>query len=62
MSDFGRHIVSHCMSVPLRVRCISPIFLEVGIPNFVFMHLGMTKCGIPLLGHVTFLGHWDVDL
>ena len=25
----------HCPSVPLRVRCISPIFFEVGIPNLV---------------------------
>ena len=26
---------SVCPSVPLRVRCISPIFFEVGIPNLV---------------------------
>ena len=28
-------IVIKCPSVPLRVRCISPIFFEVGIPNLV---------------------------
>ena len=36
--NFGRHIVialSVRPSVPLRVRCISPIFFEVGIPNLV---------------------------
>ena len=40
--NFGRHIVialsvrvSVRVSVPLRVRCISPIFFEVGIPNLV---------------------------
>ena len=36
--NFGRHIViapSVCPSVPLCVRCISPIFFEVGIPNLV---------------------------
>ena len=40
--NFGRHIVIAlsvrpcvCSSVPLRVRCISPIFFEVGIPNLV---------------------------
>ena len=40
--NFGRHIViaqsvrvSVCPSVPLRVRCISPRFFEVGIPNLV---------------------------
>ena len=32
--NFGRHIVI-ALSVPLRVRCISPIFFEVGIPNLV---------------------------
>ena len=44
-------------SVPLRVRCISPIFFEVKIPKFdVWMHLGMTEC------HVPFSGHCDLDL
>ena len=36
--NFGRHIVialSVRTSLPLRVRCISPIFFEVGIPNLV---------------------------
>ena len=36
--NFGRHIVialSVPPSVPLRVRCISSIFFEVGIPNLV---------------------------
>ena len=40
--NLGRHIVialsfgpSKCPSVPLCVRCISPIFFEVGIPNLV---------------------------
>ena len=36
--NFGRHIVialSVRPSVPLCVRCISPIFFEVGIPNLV---------------------------
>ena len=28
-------IVVKCLSVPLRVRCISPIFFEVGIPNLI---------------------------
>ena len=28
-------IVIKCPSVPLRVRCISPIFFEVGIPNLM---------------------------
>ena len=32
--NFGRHIVI-ALSVLLRVRCISPIFFEVGIPNLV---------------------------
>ena len=35
--NFGRHIVIDTVhpSIPLRVRCISPIFFEVGIPNLV---------------------------
>ena len=36
--NVGRHIVialSVRPSVPLRVRCISPIFFEVGIPNLM---------------------------
>ena len=28
-------MVIKCPSVPLRVRCISPIFFEVGIPNLM---------------------------
>ena len=51
---YSNHTVrSLCLSsVPLRVQCISPIFFEVGIPNFcVWMHLGMAKCHIPSLGH-----------
>ena len=38
------------------VQCISPIFFEVGIPNGVWMHLGITECLVP------FLGHCDLDL
>ena len=39
--NFWRHIViaqsirSVCLSFPLRVRCMSPIFFKVGIPNLV---------------------------
>ena len=36
-SDLGLIVIimSVCPSVPLRVRCISPIFFEVGIPNLM---------------------------
>ena len=40
--NFGRHIVialSVRQSVPLRVRCKSPIFFEVGIPNLVCRYI-----------------------
>ena len=57
---FGRHIVialSVHPSVPLRLRCISPIFFEVGIPNLVCgCILWMTECRVP------FSGHCDIDL
>ena len=45
-------------SVPLRIRCISPTFFEVGIPNLigVWMHLEMTEC------HVQFSCHCDPSL
>ena len=50
-------IVVKCPSVPHRVRYISPIFFEVGIPNLV--------CGC-ILGWRSegyhFLGHCDLDL
>ena len=41
-----------------RVRSISPIFFEVGIPNLVcgYIHLGMGECRVP------FSGHCDLDL
>ena len=38
LRNFGKHIVialSVSPSVPFRVRCISPRFFEVGIPNLV---------------------------
>ena len=40
------------------VRRISPIFLEVGIPNLVsrLMYVTMAECGVP------FPGHCDLDL
>ena len=58
-SSFGRHIHP---SFPLRVRCISPLFFDVGIPNLVCgcmldiqfgvcMHVWMTKCCVSSLGH-----------
>ena len=44
-------------SIPLRVRCISPIFFEIGVPNFsVWIHLGMAEC------RVSFSGYCDIDL
>ena len=54
--NFGRHIViapSVCLSVLLRVRCISPIFFEVGIPNFV--------CGC-ILGWQSVAYHFQVTV
>ena len=38
------------------VRSISLILYEIGIPNLMWMHLGMMEC------HVPFMGHYDVDL
>ena len=52
-------------SVPLRVRCISPIFFEVGIPNlvcfvclFVFVALRLKSTAMVIAGrsvHLTTL-------
>ena len=46
-------IVIKCPSVPLCVRCISPIFFEVGIPNLV--------CGC-ILGWQSVAYHFGVTL
>ena len=43
-----------------RVRSISPIFFEVGIPNLVcgWIHLVMAECRVPFSGYCDF----DLDL
>ena len=52
------HTNNGFLAYPLRVRCISPIFFEVGIPNLICECIlgGGAECQVP------FLGHYDLDL